>query len=144
MNKRVQVLARRVFGPDVERAATGVARPVPFASLAFALVLLALMLAGATTRSWWFLVAIGGVLVVAGGVVASGRNRRVLVGVVEGRVEVRRLRLGFFASSSPLATAAVGELRSTVHSNRALLLYLAPGGVTEINGLEVALNQPLG
>jgi hypothetical protein len=141
VNKRVQFIARRALGADVERAATGVARPVPFGGVVFALALLGLLFIGADSRSWWALAGIGALIAFALVVVAMGRNVRVLVGIRGGRVEVYRLRLGIF-TSGPIAMCTERELE-TADAPRAFLLYLAPGGMTEIDGLEIALNQPL-
>ena len=104
-------------------------------------VLLALALAAGTTRSLWLLALLGVALLVIGIVVWSGRNQRVLLAVRAGHVEVHRWRFPY-RSVTLLWRVPHGDLE--VHDKgRSLLLFLAPGGLLEVEGQVVALNQSL-
>ena len=141
MNKRVLFIARRALGVDVEQAATGVLRPVPFGSIALAIALLTTLAISANTRSLWALAATGAVVAIAGAVTLTGRSRRVLVAVRRGQVEVHRLRVGGKARG-PIGRCLQHDL-VVRERTRALILFLAPGGMVTIEDLEIALSHQI-
>jgi len=141
VNQRVMFLARRILGPDVEAAATGVLRPIAFGNVGLGVVLLGLMVLAGVTRSLWAVAGVVVVLAVAGLVVASGRQQRVLVAVRGGWVEVHRWRFPF-RTATYLTRFPHRDLYLR-NKGRSLLLYVAPGGEVEVDGEIIALNQPL-
>jgi hypothetical protein len=141
VNPRALFIARRALGPDVELAATGTLRPVPFGSLLLVVGVLIPVVVASTTRSGWAVAVVGLVLAIAAGVVVSGRNLRVLLAVRGGMVEVHRLTW-LMRTHGPLAEAPHRDL-SLHDKGRSMLLYLAPAGCTEIGGLPIAVNHPL-
>jgi len=141
VNPRALFIARRALGPDVELAATGILRPVPFGSLALVVGVLTAVVVASSTRSAWAVAALGLVLAGAVGVVISGRNLRVLLAVRGGMVEVHRLTW-LTRTHGPLAEAPHRDL-ALRDKGRSMLLYFAPAGFTEIDGLPIAVNHPL-